>query len=450
MATVPYPHIIPSVKGSGGVPGRLSAPSELDLSTFLSQLSPDAPASTNQGTEQVAFQRWFRVKEAFSPLFVRDVVRSLTTPPKTCLDPFGGSGTTALTCQFLNIAPTTVELNPFLADLIEAKLTTYDPATVTKAREQIARAVTMVRPDLKADYASAPATLHEPGVNKRWIFDAPVIMRIAQYRHAIQTLEDLAHRRLFTVLLGSTLIHLSNVVINGKGRRYRGGWQKVKRTALNVDVAFQAAFENALYDIVRLPGRAHRDYRLLRGDSRERLSQLPGSYDLVLFSPPYPNSFDYTDIYNIELWVLGYLTTAADNTALRTSTLRSHVQIKRDHALPVQPSPLLDAVMEGLESVRSNLWSKQIPGMVGSYFADLADIMSDSARMLSDEGRIAMVVGDSRYADVVVPVARILGELGEGMGLEIDRITALRPMRASAQQGGDHLLSEDLIVLRKA
>ena len=430
--------------------GRLSAPSELDLSTFLSQLSPDAPSSTNQGTDQAAFQRWFRVKEAFSPLFVRDVVESMPSRPSTCLDPFGGSGTTALTCQFLNIAPTTVELNPFLADLVEAKLTTYDASAVSHDRERLAALLHGIEPDLAAEFASAPATLVEPGVNERWIFDAPVMRRISQYRHAIALIDDASHRRLFAVLLGSILVHLSNVVINGKGRRYRGSWQKVRRTAVHVDVAFQAAFENALFDIVRLLGRAHRGYQLLRGDSRERLSEIAGPFDLVLFSPPYPNSFDYTDIYNIELWVLGYLTTAADNTRLRGSTLRSHVQIKRDHALPHQQSPLLDVVMTSLDAVRSTLWSREIPGMVGSYFADLANIMWECRRMMSEDGRIAMVVGDSRYANVIVPVARILAELGTPMGLAVDRITALRPMRASAQQGGDHLLSEDLIVLRKA
>ena len=35
-------------------------------------------------------------------------------------DPFGGSGTSALTCQFLGIQPVTIEVNPFLADLIAA------------------------------------------------------------------------------------------------------------------------------------------------------------------------------------------------------------------------------------------------------------------------------------------------------------------------------------------
>ncbi|MGE1448557.1 hypothetical protein ACMFD5_20965 [Enterobacter hormaechei] len=32
----------------------------------------DAPTSSNQGTSNLAFQRWFRFKEAFSPKFVTD------------------------------------------------------------------------------------------------------------------------------------------------------------------------------------------------------------------------------------------------------------------------------------------------------------------------------------------------------------------------------------------
>ncbi len=429
---------------------RLSGPAELDLSTFLSQLKPDLPTSTNQGTGDVAFQRWFRVKEAFSPLFVRDVIAHLPQPPSTCLDCFGGSGTTALTCQFMGIAPTTIELNPFLADLIEAKLTSFDPRAVAADRLIISRTVDAVDVDLAASYANAPPTLYEPGAGGRWIFDIEVMRRIAQYRAAIAIVADHRHRRLFTVILGSILIHLSNVVINGKGRRYRGGWQRNRRTARAVDVAFEAAYDNALFDISRLTRRAHPGYALLRGDARSRLAELTDTYDLVLFSPPYPNSFDYTDIYNIELWVLGYLSSAADNLSLRRSTLRSHVQIKRDASMPAAPSPTLESVVTALGEATDRLWSRQIPGMVTSYFADLEVVMRECAQRLTPNGRIAMVVGDSRYADVVVPVARILAELGEGLGLTSDRLQVLRPMRASAQQGGEHLLSEDLLVLKRA
>jgi hypothetical protein len=63
-----------------------------------------------------------KFKEAFSPKFVVDALASMPHTPRRCVDPFGGSGTTALTCSFLGIDSVSIEVNPFLADLIEAKL----------------------------------------------------------------------------------------------------------------------------------------------------------------------------------------------------------------------------------------------------------------------------------------------------------------------------------------
>src|SRR4051812_10193402 len=81
--------------------------------------------STNAGAGDVAFQRWRHFKEAFAPELVArayiETSQSLGRPVKTCIDPFGGSGTTSLACQFLGVHPTTIEVNPYLADLIEAK-----------------------------------------------------------------------------------------------------------------------------------------------------------------------------------------------------------------------------------------------------------------------------------------------------------------------------------------
>ena len=82
---------------------------------------------TNSGAERIPFQGWRHFKEAFTPEIVYEAVQAAASPVTSCIDPFGGSGTTALACQFLGVEPTTIEVNPYLADLIEAKLTTYDP-----------------------------------------------------------------------------------------------------------------------------------------------------------------------------------------------------------------------------------------------------------------------------------------------------------------------------------
>jgi hypothetical protein len=61
-----------------------------------------------------------------------------------------------------------------------------------------------------------------------------------------------------------------------------------------------------------------------------------------------------------------------------------------------------------------------------------------------------MVVGDSQYAGVQIPTAEILAELAAKRGMTVVKIEEFRSMRSSAQQGGQHKLSESLVVLRKS
>ncbi|WP_168879729.1 hypothetical protein [Rhizobium sp. P28RR-XV] len=405
------------------------------------------PASTNQDTHDLPFQRWYRFKEAFAPRAVVDAFSKLERIPRSCIDPFGGSGTTALTAQFLGIRPTTVEVNPFLADLIEAKLQSYDPQSLLASYSQILDFVSSNTTEPWADLASAPKTMVAPGVNGRWIYSAEVAERILAYRGAIEALSNPAHARLFRVLLGSTLVELSNVIISGKGRRYRSGWERRIVHPTQVGRALQAAFLNALEDVVRFGDRPCRDYSLLRGDARTALCEAAET-DFALFSPPYPNSFDYTDIYNIELWMLGYLKTADDNRRLRTATLRSHVQVKRSFNA-VASSPVLDRTMADLIARRAEMWDKNIPDMVRAYFDDLVTILTALHGKIATDGSVMMVVGDSRYAGVAIDVGRILVELARDIGFDLVDLSSMRSMRSSAQQGGTYDLDETLVHLIK-
>ncbi|HZH08351.1 MAG TPA: SAM-dependent methyltransferase, partial [Lautropia sp.] len=72
-------------------------------------------ASTN--ASDLPFQRWHRFKEAFDPELIARAVRESPRQVRSLADPFGGSGTSALAAQFLGVTPSTVEVNPFLADL---------------------------------------------------------------------------------------------------------------------------------------------------------------------------------------------------------------------------------------------------------------------------------------------------------------------------------------------
>ena len=401
---------------------------------------------TNAGSPPLPFQRWRRFKEAFAPELVERALSETPGPVRHIADPFGGSGTTALAAQFLGIRSTTIEVNPFLADLIEAKIATLDLNVANRAFERVLEHVARGNAPRRISFPGAPSTFVEPGLNGRYIFSRAIARRILAYRTAIDLVEDAACRRLFRVVLASTAIPVSNVVISGKGRRYRQGWRQREQDPGLVDQLFRAGVLEAFHDLSRFASRRCLDYTLHRGDARNVAAEI-GPHDLAVFSPPYPNSFDYTDVYNVELWALGYLHNSDGNARLRHATLRSHVQVLREFNGHGVQSPALKSTIDALSHVRGELWNRHIPEMIGAYAADLAIVLEHLRRGLRHRGRAYIVVGDSRYAGVHVPVATILAEIAESLRYRVVAVEASRSMRSSPQQGGRHELGEALVML---
>jgi DNA modification methylase len=402
--------------------------------------------STNAGAAPLPFQQWHKFKEAFSPELVAKAISGSERKVRRLCDPFGGSGTSALAAQFMGIESVSIEVNPFLADLIEAKTTIYRARDLVSSLPRVARRARKLKVPSKF-FASIPETFVEPGRAERWLFDAPVAAQVAQIRAAVDEEADPAIRRLFRVILGGILVEFSNAVVSGKGRRYRRAWETRKADPSQLLPHFCESVGRAIMEIDALAERKVVSAAVIRGDSRELIGEI-GAADLILSSPPYPNSFDYTDVYNIELWMLGYLSSSAGNQLLRHSTLSSHVQIRRPFA-EAPHSETLIKVMRKLRRARESLWDKHLVEMVGGYFGDLNKILHGCVRALRSRGQIWLVVGDSQYNGIHIEVAKILAEMAPALGLKRMRIEPFRSMRLSPQQGGNHKLAENLLIMRK-
>lgn len=404
----------------------------------------EPPATTHQAAQGIAFQRWFHFKEAFSPSFVTTAIETLGFRPSHVIDPFGGSGTTAITCQLLGINATTIEVNPFLADVIRAKTSCISAESLIDAAQTFRRSIARTKADLSV-LDHLPPTFVESKDKDRWIFSESFALRLSQYLKSIQRIEDKDVQRFFRVALGAVLVECSNVYVNGKGRRYRGKWQETQANAELLDFRFHEQFNRAFEDVRLFSARPVTDIRVVHGDSRSEMKKIRKLADLIVFSPPYPNSFDYTDIYNVELWTLGYLSTSQDNKLLRRSTVHSHVQIQRIAETPINTSTTLIATVKVLQTKLKELWDSRIPAMILGYFRDLEGILLESFRLLTPRGKVMMVVGDSRYAGILIDVPTILVELAVAIGYTKTQIFEVRKMRASAQQGGSLHLRECIV-----
>ncbi|SDK69344.1 hypothetical protein SAMN05192566_2081 [Methylophilus rhizosphaerae] len=430
------------------VPSMVCPESKLSSTLASIEQEDDSLRTTNQNGKFTAFQRWFTFKEAFAPSFVIGAIERLGYWPTHIIDPFGGMGTTAITAQLLDINVTTIEINPFSADLISAKATPIPLEALNQISTDFYERLAKTPENLNL-LAHLPPTFVEGAQKDRWIFSENVAKRISQYLGVITDYKDPDIKRLLKVILGSTLIPSSNVYINGKGRRYRRNWKENQPTTQVLDDLFKKQLEIVLEDNRIFQHRPNGIVSVHNDDSRVVLSGLNETTDLIVFSPPYPNSFDYTDIYNVELWVLGYLKNASDNSTLRKQTLRSHVQAKRPFDQPKNTSEILNKTYSDLKTVRVDLWNKNIPEMVTAYFKDLEDILLHSYRLLKPKGKVIMVVGDSKYSNVLIDVAGILIEIARALGYKEVSKQEVRKMRTSAQQGGTHQLGEWIIELTK-
>ncbi|MFH1871043.1 MAG: hypothetical protein ABIK82_17105 [Pseudomonadota bacterium] len=423
--------------------------SQSSTEQWLDGWSTTAP-TTYQGSETLAFQRWFKFKEAFSPSLVRSIIESLPTRPTSILDCCAGSGTTGVVAQFMGIRPWLMEVNPFLADLTESKLANYSDFDIPREAAKVVKRFHDTSVSIGDIRDRLPPTFVEPGVNDRWIFDKLIVKRIERLRHAIEASKSPSIRRLFRVALGGMLIGLSNVRVDGKGRRYRQNWQARHLDPDEVLPRFIDGVKHMVEDIYRYSTLSRPNTSVLRGDARQLLPLFDESIDAAIFSPPYPNSFDYTDIYNVELWMLGYFGRSEDNAQLRLSTMRSHVQVAWE--MPTScTSGLLKKTLQQLHARREELWDHRLPEMVHGYFEDLTGMLREIRRCLTPGGHVAIVVGDSSYAGVRIDSAKILAEAVGPLGFQIQSQESVRVMRASMQQRrGEKVLDEWLIRLRRS
>jgi hypothetical protein len=156
-----------------------------------------------------------------------------------------------------------------------------------------------------------------------------------------------------------------------------------------------------------------------------------GSIEGIIFSPPYANCFDYTEIYKLELWFGRFVSEYTDLKKLRNNSLHSH--LNGDLSLKVDSkSEILSDLL--IELQKKELWDKKIPKMLQLYYNDMFQVLDESYRVLDDDGFCCIVVGNSAYGGIVFPADLILAEYAERIGFTVDKIEVDRYIITSSQQ----------------
>src|SRR5690606_13012999 len=155
----------------------------------------------------------------YSKEFIESILDEIEYHPQNVLEPFSGSGTTALELQFKNIGCTSFEVSPFMHLLSSVKLYgNYNIRVFNDALDNLKQTLVnlpILIPNIR-DIVPVPfgKTVVKYANSKKWNFHDESLNGILDIKYSISLIEDEAYRNLFRVALASIILEVSNVFRN--------------------------------------------------------------------------------------------------------------------------------------------------------------------------------------------------------------------------------------------
>lgn len=166
----------------------------------------------------------------------------------------------------------------------------------------------------------------------------------------------------------------------------------------------------------------------------------------VITSPPYLNRDNYIAQQKIEMFVFKLSSSFEEYRELTKRTLRSHVEAEKQHGYKYS-NPYIEKILEKLSG--QELSYPTIPDMIFGYFEDLYATLKIIKDKAVTSCKYCFVVGNSRWAGVVVPVDTMLLAVAEDLEMTPSKIFVTRYKGNSPQQMskyGKYPLRESIVI----
>lgn len=386
--------------------------------------------------------RWYYYKEGFDADLVRWFISAHAFKGRI-LDPFAGSGTVLVEAARNGWESVGIEVNPFAAFLSQCKIVDCEASALRLAAARVMQAGQTRKWHIPRD-----TTLVEQEGLSKWLFDSGPVTAFESIRGRIEeTVGGQPVSNLLVLAAIGGMTDVANARRDGKCWRYRPTWRHLRRTGADFLERFRTRVEIIASDLALESNLLPRP-SIFCGDSRTQVAALDGYFDAALTSPPYLNSFDYTDVYRPELLLMGAGRSSSDLRAIRFQTIRSHVQVEWEAPNILCDEDIRDIV--GRIRRQSGGWNGRIADMINAYFVDLLAVGQAVRGRLKSGACFALVVADSAYCGLVIRVPELLTKLLCGAGFEHVTTSVLRKGRGSAhhQRSNGAPLREVLLIVR--
>lgn len=382
--------------------------------------------ATFRGGRGSPLHDWYPYLEGYSPDFVNSIIDRFASDATSILDPFCGSGTTALIAALRGRTGYYSEVNPLCRYVIEAKLLAIrlpfgKRERAAKTLEALSENMTVelrkVAPDkgLREVFASA--------FGKSEFFKDREFDQVLRLRTLADTLieRDREIGQFFTIAVLRSLVAGSLLIRRGD-LRFRNAVE-LKRNPPDLLGELRLSLRliaSDLHDALTATGKA----QLVCSDARTLSRHMSGQVDAVITSPPYLNGTNYFRNTKIELWFLRELASKAGLRILRDAAITSGINDVTQRKVNVPKGAFeIESLQNVLSALRKDSYDARIPLMVRAYFAEMSNVIDNLRGVLKAGGVAAIDLGDSCYGSVWVPTDRILAEMMERAGFkQVERL----------------------------
>lgn len=441
---------------------------------------PILEVTTKFGRRSVSYQlskkdmlhSWLKYKEGFSADLVNIILDDMGAKPgDLVMDPFMGSGTTALVCQMRGIDSVGFDIMPISAVSIKAKANVmrYDTLEIQRLIEDFEK---LDMPDGYVDttpYVTITDSAY-PEHSEKFIQFATEWIRNSNYSDEV--------KNLFTLCMVNSLERCSYTWKSGQylswdcrskkfqqanRERAESGKkllpeQQVREIIENVQDAVLSELNHVLSDIVMIQaqgvseGNASIDFR-----QNSVLFELPkmsdGCLKGVITSPPYCNRYDYTRTYALELVYLGVgekeLKQMRQDLLSCTVESRPKIDVLKEFYNTIGASERFEKILadinnnKAFQEIRSALEKRKELGelnnngvirMVEGYFTELAFIYAELFRLCKSGALVAFVNDNVRYGGEVIPVDYLSTSFAEQFGFVPEKVYCLKQQKGNSSQ----------------
>ena len=352
--------------------------------------------------------RWYPFVEGYSAELVEWGLALCTTRSPRVLDPFGGSGTTALAAAEAGLDSWFCEVNPYLAWVAEVKVNQTQAVVSTRDLDPLLE----LRERLGSSDSWLPLGQNSP------LLEVQAAMSYFPEGVADQVVAVLAWldretegptRELGRLAVAVSLVPSSNMIRRTDLRRRTSRDPQPKPFLEHLSKALTMILQDLADLPVLRPCRATHvssDIRRLDVDDDCR-------FDLIITSPPYLNGTNYFRNTKLELVALGFIGDEGELSGLRAESITAGI----NNVTKRRSDPgVIGEVEEVAVALDAAAYDKRIPRLVRLYFSDMRDAMEAMRGSVGVGTELLLDIGDSRFAGVGVPTHELLRVVGEQVG----------------------------------